>query len=155
MNQEALRKDVLVAFEYSYLHDDWVNPLEEALDGVTYVEALWSPGPDSMNIWRIVLHLAVWNENMVQRIETGEASKPDEGAWPPLPVVQDESTWTDSKQRLRNAEESLRSTIASVPWEKIQNSPYGLADLLCRLTHNGYHLGQITKLRECISTSGS
>jgi hypothetical protein len=27
--------------------------------------------------------------------------------------------------------------------------PYGLADLLCRFIHNGYHIGQITKMREC------
>jgi len=152
MSEESVRKDVLVAFEYSYLHDDWVNPLEETLDGITVQEALWSPGPDSMNIWSIVLHLAVWNENMVQRIETGDKSRPAEGAWPPLPAVQDEAAWEASKQRLRDAEESLRTTIASAPWEKIQNSPYGLPDLLCRMTHNGYHLGQITKLRECMAS---
>lgn len=150
MDDRKLRNDVLVAFEYSYLHDDWVNPLEEALAGVTAEQARWEPEPGSNGIWRIVLHLAVWNENMVQRVETGEKSRPAEGAWPPLPEVQDEEAWEGSKKRLWDAEESLRTTIASVPWEKIENSPYGLPDLLCRITHNGYHLGQITKLRECM-----
>ena len=34
------------------------------------------------------------------------------------------------------------------PLDKINASPYGLGDLICRFTHNGYHLGQISKIRE-------
>jgi hypothetical protein len=152
MTEETMRHDVLVAFEYSYLHDDWVNPLEEALAGVTVDQALWEPGPDSNGIWRIVLHMAVWLENIVARVETGEESRPSEGAWPPLPTIQDEAAWEAAKKRLWNAQEAVRRMIESTPWEKIQNSPYGLPDLLCRITHNVYHLGQITKIRECMDS---
>jgi hypothetical protein len=150
MDDAALKKDILTAWEYSYLHDDWVNPLEEALEGVTAEQALWRPGPDAMGIWDIVLHLAVWNENIVERVETGQAARPWEGAWPAIPEAKDEPAWEASKQRLTDSLESVRKMIEATSIEKIQASTYGLPDLLCRITHNGYHLGQITKIRECM-----
>ena len=39
MDEQAMRREVLVAFEYSYEHDDWVYPLADALWGVTAAEA--------------------------------------------------------------------------------------------------------------------
>ena len=38
-----VRRDILLAFEYSYAHADWVTPLDEALDGITVAETLWKP----------------------------------------------------------------------------------------------------------------
>ena len=85
MDEQALRRDVLIAFEYSYQHDDWVYPLADALAGITVDEAVWTPGPDVKGIWDIVLHMAVWTENIVERMRSGERVRPAEGAWPPLP----------------------------------------------------------------------
>jgi hypothetical protein len=31
---------------------------------------------------------------------------------------------------------------------QIENSKYGLPELLCRFIHAGYHIGQIIKMRE-------
>src|SRR5688572_19014881 len=100
MNEADLRRDLLVAWEYTYLHDSWVNPLEEALAGVTPAEALWPPSPEGKSIWEIVLHTAVWNENIVERIETGKEAHPKEGAWPPLPETTDDTAWETAKKRL-------------------------------------------------------
>ena len=146
-----MQRDVLLGFEYSYLHDDWVNPLADALGGVTVEEALWSPAPDSKGIWEIVLHMAVWNENIVLRMRSGEPVRPAEGAWPPLPAIPDESAWRDSQRRLWDALASVRVEIESNAPEALMRGPWGLADLLCRFNHNAYHIGQITKLRECMA----
>ena len=148
--QEDFKKVIAVAFEYSYLHDDWVNPLENALAGVTVEQALWRPAPGSKGIWEIVLHLAAWNENMVERVRTGKAVRPAEGSWAPLPSNADEEEWREAKQRLWNSLDSVREMIESTSLEAIEQGPYGAGDLLCRFIHNGYHLGQITKMRECM-----
>ncbi len=149
MTDEDIRKDVLVAFEYCYLHDDWVNPLGEALDGLTAQQAVQRCGPETKGVWEIVLHLAVWNENIVERILTGERARPLEGAWPPLPEDSSEHAWEGAKKRLWDSLALVRSTVESVPFEKLTGPPYGLPDLFCRFTHMAYHIGQITKLREC------
>jgi uncharacterized damage-inducible protein DinB len=148
MNEQSLQRDILLAFEYSFLHADWVNPLEEALAGVTADQALSKPSADAKSIWDIVLHMTVWTENIVERIRSGNPVRPSEGAWPLLPTVRDEAAWEGAKSRLRDALDSLRSTIEAAPLTAIEDSPYGLADLLCRFIHNAYHIGQITKMRE-------
>jgi len=147
MDEQVLQQQILSAFEYSYKYDDWVNPLDEALAGATAEEAAWRPGPEGKGIWDIVLHMAVWNENIVARIRSGERERPAEGAWPPLPAVKDEATWAQSKQRLLNSLDLIHAEIESTLPEGLQG-PYGLADLFCRFNHIAYHIGQITKMRE-------
>ena len=148
MDEGTIRKHIRIGFEYSYLHDDWVNPLADALEGVTASEALSRPCPDCKGIWDMVLHMAVWNENIVERIRTGKPGRPADGAWPPIADPPDEEAWERAKQRLMNSLESVRETIESTPLGVIEASPWGLGDLFCRFIHNAYHIGQITKMRE-------
>ena len=148
MDEQAVRRDVLVAFEYSYKHDDWVYPLADALAGVTAAEAAWRPGPDLRGIWNIVLHMAVWTENIVERMRSGEDAHPAEGTSPPPPAVPDEAAWEEAQQRLWDALAALHAYIETNSLDALAGSPYGLADLFCRFIHNAYHIGQITKMRE-------
>lgn len=151
MTDDAVKHEILVGWEYSYLHDDWVNPLEEALKGVTVEEAQRKAKPDSTSIWEIVLHLALWNENIVERIRTGAKAHPDGPSWPRLPDIQDQASWEAAQKRLGDSLEAVRMIVTQTPLDAIQASGYGIADLFCRFTHMGYHLGQITKMREGIA----
>lgn len=150
MSDAELRRHLLTAFEYSYRHDDWVTPLDELLEGISAEQALAKPPWAEKGVWEIVLHLAVWHENIVERILMGQKAHPPEGAWPPVPEAATDEEWVKSKERLGQALDSVRRMLETVPLDQISASPYGLADLLCRFTHNGYHLGQITKLREAL-----
>jgi hypothetical protein len=51
---------------------------------------------------------------------------------------------------MKDSLEAVADALRSMPMERILGLHYGLADLLCRYTHVGYHIGQITKLRECL-----
>jgi len=155
----AVQRDVLLAFEYSHNEEDWVFPLADALAGVTAEEAAWIPDPadsESRSIWRIVLHITVWTENIVERMSQrtrGERpGRPAEGAWPNLPPALDEAAWEQDKQRLWEAVASMRAHIAETTViAMLDQGDVGysqLADLLCRFAHNAYHIGQITKLRD-------
>ena len=148
MDEQAVRRDVLIAFEYSFKHHDWVNPLADALAGVTAAEAAWRPGPGVRGIWDIVLHMAVWTENIVERMRSGERSSPAEGAWPPPPAAADEAAWEEAQRRLWDALAALHAYIETNTLAALAGSPYGLGDLFCRFIHNAYHIGQITKMRE-------
>ena len=158
--QEDFKKVIAVAFEYSYLHDDWVNPLENALAGVTVEQALWRPAPGSKGIWEIVLHLAAWNENMVERRRCKlERNGHERANGPrdqcargdrPLSFCRHGRRRGFDVERLWNSLDSVREMIESTSLEAIEQGPYGAGDLLCRFIHNGYHLGQITKMRECM-----
>jgi hypothetical protein len=156
MDDDILRNTLLTTFDYSYRHDDWVNPLVEALDGVDVEQALWKPRPELKCIWEIVLHMAVWTENMVQRIQGPRDARPSEGAWPGLPANPDAGAWSEATYRLWRALDTLRGAIQTAPFSLLQERPWPegtvLDDLVCRFIHNAYHIGQITKLRECMPT---
>ncbi len=94
--------------------------------------------------------MAVWHENIVERTRTGQRARPAEGAWPALPDPADEAAFENSKRRLWDALGSVREMIETSTLDQLQAGPYGLGDLFCRFTHNAYHLGQITKMRECM-----
>lgn len=150
MEDADVRTILKTALEYSYLHESWVNPLTEALDRVTFEQALQVPGPDANCIWSIVLHLAVWNENLVERVRTGEKSRPVEGAWPPLPETPTEEQWEKVKQQLWDSISALGKLIDVEPLVKIEASPYGIPDLICRPIHMAYHIGQITAIKDTL-----
>jgi hypothetical protein len=154
MEPDAVKEHLLIAFRYAHDEEDWVTPLSEALDGVTLEEALWRPVPVAKCIWEIVLHMAVWTDNIVERIRRGEYCRPAEGAWPPLPPQQDAEAWENARLRLQTALSDLRAFIEASPLDVLNGPPYGLGDLLCRLIHNAYHIGQITKLRDCWAARG-
>lgn len=148
MDEETMRREVLTAFEYSYEHDDWVNPLSEALAGVSAEAALWRPGPGMKRIWDIVLHMAVWTENIIERMRSGQNASPAEGHWPPPPVAPDDAAWEAAQRRLWEALAALRAYMEAHSLDALAAGPYGLADLFCRFIHNAYHIGQITKMGE-------
>jgi hypothetical protein len=152
MDEASLRREIGLAFEYSYRHDDWIAPLDEVLEGLTAEQALWRPAGVEKGIWEIVLHITVWNENIVARVTTGTVAKPRDGNWPTLPSPSGEPEWEQAKARLRSSLASVQALIADNPVDVLHSGPYGLADLLCRCTHNGYHLGQITKVREWMNS---
>src|SRR5205085_3867533 len=132
MDDDAVRKDLLIGFEYSHLHDSWVNPLADALDGVTAEQAIWRPGPDMKGIWDIVLHMALWNENIIERIESGQPVRPSEGAWPAPPSSPSDGEWERAKKRLWDSLAALRALLETAPISKLEAAPYGMGDLVCR-----------------------
>jgi hypothetical protein len=148
LNEHETRELLKVGLEYSYLHEDWVHPLREVLEGLSAKQAAWMPGEQMKGVWDIVLHLTAWNCNIIERIETGEKARPKEGAWPPMPEVKSEEAWAAAQSDLWASVVALTALVDSVPLEKVRSSPYGFGDLLCRFTHMAYHCGQIVKLRE-------
>jgi hypothetical protein len=160
VNADALRRDVLIGFEYSYLHDSWVNPLSEALADVTAQEAVWRPAPDAKCIGEIVLHMSVWNENGVWLLHGNLPRKPPEGDWPLLPMPLEEAGWEGIQTRLWNSLAAIRAALEQISIPALLTHPEGaygspLAEILCRFAHNAYHIGQITKMRECLPTPSS
>src|SRR5579859_2696570 len=100
MEETEVREQIAIGFEYSYRHDDWITPLDECLEGLSPADALYRITSESKCIWEIVLHLAVWNQNIIDRIRTREISRPKEGSWPPLPTALTDAEWRAAKRRL-------------------------------------------------------
>lgn len=155
IDSEIVRDDTLIAIKYSHDEDDWVTPLAEALEGVSAEDAEWTPVIPSdkvKSIWEIVLHMALWTENMLVRMHGDPKARPEEGSWPSMPKDRSEEAWEAAKARLIEAVESLRREVKSGDMAVLTTPIEGwgnlLEDILCRTIHNAYHIGQITKMKQ-------
>lgn len=147
-SEAEVRSLLLTTLKYSYQVDEWVPTLLETLEGVSASKAAERPAPGSKGIWDITLHLAVWNENMIERIETGEKAHPKEGNWPELPAELTQEAWDQCVSRAVKSSDELFSYLQTATLDKLRSSPWGLEDIACRFLHNAYHIGQIVKIRE-------
>ncbi len=133
---------------YAYQEDEWVPELQETLSLISADQAKWKPSPEAKCIWEICLHVAVWNDNIIERIETGSKARPIEGNWPPLPSSLSKEAWNRARVEVVDSANRLYEYLQEVPIEKIEASPWGIADLTCRFLHIAYHTGQIVKMIE-------
>ncbi|MBS1705689.1 MAG: hypothetical protein JST40_07425 [Armatimonadetes bacterium] len=120
---DAEVRDILLkALQYAAYEDDWSHPLARSLDGITGEKARWQP-PEGEGIWRIVLHVTVWNRNILDRIRTSQPVSPAEGAWPEIPVDSSETHWLQAKEACLASLEELRLLIETGSLDAIRSSP--------------------------------
>jgi uncharacterized damage-inducible protein DinB len=131
----------------------WHGPsLHEALAEVTPEQAASRPIKGAHSIWEIVSHITGW-ENVFRRRIAGEAiGEPDEGDFPAIHEVSDQS-WANVLKRLEEEHEKFLTTIGGLSDDVLESRmpgrDYSLGFLLrSAVRHHVYHAGQISLLRK-------
>ena len=157
----AVRRDVLLAFEYSHLHEAWVNPLTDALSGVSAPEAIWQPDPEVKSIWQIVLHMTGWAEEVRLRVAGAPAGTPVCGDWPRVGPV-GRARWDAARAALFIAYRALQNDVArmrsgdlSLPTSDPRTRETGIGmsryvTIHGVIHHAAYHAGQIALLKRAL-----
>lgn len=149
MDDTAFRDLLVTTLRYSSDEEEWVEPWRMVLTGLTAEQAAWRPGRELKGVWEIVLHVTVWNENLLERARLGTPVQPPEGSWPSLPEAPTEEAWSAAKVRFWASLDALSAYVRTAPLEEMAAAPHGFADLMCRFIHLAYHAGQVEKLRQC------
>ena len=149
----AERDRILNQLERAFEGEAWHGPsVLEALEGVTWKQALLKPVPKAHSIWELVLHMTAW-EDVVRRRLLGESPDiTDEENWP---RVKDQSSaaWTRALEGLRAGHMKLRQTAAGISDDLLDQSPTGKHStryvlLHGIIQHDIYHAGQISILKK-------
>lgn len=135
----------------------WHGPsVREVLEGVTARQAAQKPIPGAHSIWEIVLHVAVWEDVVRQRL-TGERGGDDSDV-PDWPVVGEtsEAAWRKALDDLELGHVRLRETIAAQAESKLGQTVPGkktsfYVDLHGIIQHDLYHAGQVPLLRKALA----
>jgi uncharacterized damage-inducible protein DinB len=138
----------------SHHGDAWHGPsLSEVLEGVTAAQAAAKPINSAHSIWELVLHVAIWQRHILDRIERGGmAQVPDELDWPKVTATS-ESAWDAAAAELRNINQDLAEAVERLDDAKL-HSPVRGKDydfhfmLEGMVQHNLYHAGQIALLKK-------
>lgn len=130
----------------------WHGPSAgEALDGVTAAMAHQRMASGAHSIWALVLHMTVWAEIALARLD-GErlAYPPDDVDWPAVPAEASEAAWSDAVAALGTAYARLADRVAQLDGDallaRVPENDYSVAVMLDGVVEHGvYHAGQIKK----------
>ncbi|CEG27034.1 DinB family protein [Bacillus sp. B-jedd] len=143
-------KDVLLEqLAATYDTSGWFTSLEDALKGVTYEQAVWTPGDDSNSIWAMVQHLAHWSEVYLEKYKpgsVGEITSIENQMTFEIEEEKTEENWEKSVERLKKAYAGWRTALEENP-EKLDEEDWGKR-AAHYILHNAYHIGQIVTLRK-------
>lgn len=150
MDEQAIKHDLLALYDFAHTRDNWSEPLNDALDGVTASTAAWKPAPDEHSIWDIVNHMTLWTNIAAELFHDPEAEPPE--SWP-KPTDPSDAAWQSTRAALDSALQSLREQLAGASPEQLftikdQQNRTLFVRIGCVYIHNAYHTGQITKLRD-------
>ncbi|HUS19107.1 MAG TPA: DinB family protein [Terriglobales bacterium] len=136
--------------------DAWHGPsLSEVLEDVTAAQAAARPIPSSHTIWELVLHIAIWQKHILDRIERGGiADIPDELDWPKVGETT-ESAWRSALTQLQHANDELAAVLDQLDdanlHSRVRGKDYDFHFMLEGMTqHNLYHAGQIALLKKLV-----
>ena len=159
---QVVTKLFLEQLDMHWHENEWFASMNQALQGVSAAEAVWTNGGISNSIWQIVNHLIFWNEDVIHRIKGSEnphQAKDNEETFGNPGNPEDEIGWTQTVQRLNEVMSNLKTVIADLDDEKLK-APYAadsssIERLLNNIMmHDTYHLGQIVLLRKLQSAWG-
>jgi uncharacterized damage-inducible protein DinB len=151
---KTLIEELLAAMEVSFRTGrSWHLSLLACVEGVSAAQAAWTPAHDRNSIWKIVEHVALWKEDMTNRL-TGRLRRPasfDAGDWAAPPEPADEH-WRAALRRLEEAHASMRQALARHDDEDLGVPAPGydrplIADVRGVIAHDSYHAGQICYVR--------
>jgi uncharacterized damage-inducible protein DinB len=142
------------AFDGSAWHGPSVLELLEDVDAAT---AAAKPIADAHSIWELVMHIAVWDQVAMVRLE-GKKCQPTGTDNFPLVSKVTESGWRRAVAEAKRTHEKLVKTVAALPdsrlQERVPGKRYDFYHMLHGIAqHELYHAGQIAILKKA-SLSG-
>ena len=131
----------------------WHGPaLLELLADVDAATAAAKPRPEVHSIWELVLHIAVWDDAALRRLDgkrwqpTGLANFPPESAT-------SKAAWRKAVSEAKRTHDTLVRTVAALPesrlGERVPGKRYDFYHMLHGIAqHELYHAGQIAILKK-------
>ena len=131
----------------------WHGPaLLELLAEVDAATAAAKPLLDVHSIWGLLLHVAVWDDAALRRLD-GKKSQPTGLANFPLVSAPTEAAWRKARAEARRTHDILVETVATLPdsrlGDRVPGKRYDFYHMLLGIAqHELYHAGQIAILKK-------
>jgi uncharacterized damage-inducible protein DinB len=131
----------------------WHGPaLLELLEDVNAAAAAARPLPDVHSIWELVLHVAVWDDAALRRIDGKKWQPTGLANFPPVRKPT-EAEWRKAVAVTKRTHDRLVKTVAALPdarlRERVPGKRYDFYHMLHGVAqHELYHAGQIAILKK-------
>jgi uncharacterized damage-inducible protein DinB len=133
--------------------DAWHGPsVLELLADVDAATATAKPIPHVHSIWELVLHIAVWDDAAMRRLD-GNVWQPEGTDNFPIPPKPTAEAWRKAVAEVKRTHERLVKTVVTLPesrlWDQVPGKKYDFYFMLHGIAqHELYHAGQIAILKK-------
>src|SRR5579862_1052329 len=133
----------------------WHGPaLLELLEDVDAATAAAKPIPKVHSIWELVLHVAVWDDAALRRLDGKKWQPTGLANFPPVPKPT-EAAWRKAITQARRTHDTLVNTVAALPdsrlGDRVPGKRYDFYHMLQGMAqHELYHAGQIAILKKVL-----
>jgi len=133
--------------------DAWHGPsLLELLSDVDATTAAARPIPEAHTIWELLLHIAVWDDAALRRLD-GNVWQPEGIDNFPIPPKPTDTAWRKAIASANRIHNRLVRTVASLPDSRLRDQvpgkTYDFYFMLHGISqHELYHAGQIAILKK-------
>lgn len=133
--------------------DAWHGPaVLELLADVDAARAVAKPLPNVHSIWELVLHIAVWDDAALRRLD-GKVWQPEGTDNFPIPPKPTEAAWRKAIADAKRTHNLLVKRVAELPesrlWGQVPGKKYDFYHMLHGMAqHELYHAGQIAILKK-------
>ena len=137
----------------------WHGPaLLELLEDVDAATAAAKPLPEVHSIWELVLHIAVWDDAGLRRLD-GKKWQPTGLANFPVVTRPTAVAWRKAVAAAKRTHDQLVKTVAALPdsrlGDRVPGKRYDFYHMLPGVAqHELYHAGQIAILKKARAGSG-
>ena len=131
----------------------WHGPaLLEILADVDATTAAAKPLPAVHSIWELTLHIAVWDDAGLRRLEGKKWQPTGLANFPPV-TKPTEAAWRKAVAATQRTHDTLVKTVGALPdsrlWDRVPGKRYDFYHLLHGIVqHELYHAGQIAILKK-------
>ncbi|MBS0186945.1 MAG: DinB family protein [Planctomycetes bacterium] len=127
----------------------WAASWSASLEGLTPAEASWQPAnaPGIAGtrhaIWQIVLHMCLWREHWLKKLQGGGTPKEelDRLNFPPIADAS-ETAWAAARQRFARTQHDISAALKNPA-----TTDAHFEAIAHFLPHDCYHFGQINTIR--------
>jgi len=146
---------VKYGFRAAHTEEDWILPLRDAVDAVSFEAAIWKPGPEVPSIWELLAHATPYLEALVHDVTETKAREFDD--WPQVDRPTREG-WNEMQYRVRKAVDEAQKAVDGLTESEMLLVPAGRTkEIVVRImdiaVHDAYHAGQIVKLDQAFQAS--
>jgi uncharacterized damage-inducible protein DinB len=142
------------AFEGDAWHGD---SIKELLAGVTADIAAARPIKNAHSIWELVLHIAAWDDAVLQRVGGTAVELTKQQDFPPV-TDPSPATWRRTVSHLEKTHNQLIKAVAAFPDSRLQDQVPGKTENYYDfyymfsgiVQHELYHAGQIALLKKVL-----
>jgi len=140
----SLKQVLLNQLKTTHNKEEWFAPLNVALDGVTYEQAIWKEKGADHNIAELANHLIFWNEKELDKFLNKPEGKFSGDNNETFSAVTKES-WPLTVKKADSVLSNWETAIEAADDSKLK-AWYEIIGHIS--THNAYHTGQIVYIRK-------